>query len=109
MVVLAAVLNGVAVLRAYFRIFTGTRHVATIPLSARSAERFAAVSLSLLVLGAGLWPGPAVWSRYHAADTLLKLRQATGIDHEPGQGDTEDHDQSALDDLLQIEESPDVP
>lgn len=111
MVVLAAVLNGVAVLRAYFRIFTGTRHVATIPLSARPSERFAAVSLSLLVLGAGIWPGPAVWSRYHAADTLLNLRQVTGIDHghDHGHGEREKHEQSALNDWLQIEESPDDP
>ena len=98
-VVLAAALNGVAVLRAYFRIFTGKRHVATIPLTARPAERIALVSLSLIVLGAGLWPGAAVASRHHAAEALLKLRKQTGVD--AGQGDETPHP-SALDQLLEI-------
>jgi len=79
-IVLAAALNGVAVLRAYFRIFTGTRHIATIPLTARPAERLVAISLSLLVLGVGLWPGAVVRSRYHAAEALLRIRQESGID-----------------------------
>jgi NADH-quinone oxidoreductase subunit M len=98
-VVLAAALNGVAVLRAYFRIFTGKRHVATIPLTARPAERIALVSLSLIVLGAGLLPGAAVASRHHAAEALLKLRKQTGVD--AGQGDETPHP-SALDELLEI-------
>jgi NADH-quinone oxidoreductase subunit M len=100
MVVLAAVLNGVAVFRAYFRIFTGTRHVATIPLSARPVERLAIISLSLLVLGAGLWPGPAVRGRYHAADSLLKTREASGIDGDAG---AELPEPSALDAWLHTE------
>jgi NADH-quinone oxidoreductase subunit M len=75
LVVFAAALNGIAILRAYFRVFTGTRHVATISLSPRPAERFAAIALSIVVLGGGLWPQPMVRSRYHAADALLRLRQ----------------------------------
>ncbi|HBJ37412.1 MAG TPA: oxidoreductase [Planctomycetaceae bacterium] len=102
MIVLAAVLNGISVLRAYFRIFTGTRHVATISLSARPAERFVVIIIILLVLGAGVWPGAAVKSRYHAADILLKNRQATGIDH--GSETIEPDGQSALDELLNIHE-----
>jgi len=99
--VLAAALNGIAVLRVYFRIFTGTRHVATISLAARPTERFVAITMSVLVLSVGLWPGIAVRSRYHAAQTLLKLRQATGIDH--GKDEVNPPGHSALDDLLQIE------
>ena len=79
-IVLAAALNGVAVLRAYFRIFTGTRHIATVSLTARPAERLVAITLSLLILGVGIWPGAAIHSRYHAAETLLRLRQESGID-----------------------------
>jgi NADH-quinone oxidoreductase subunit M len=79
-IVLAAALNGVAVLRVYFRIFTGTRHIATIPLATRPAERLIAIALSLIVLGAGFWPGTVVRSRYHAAEILLRLRQESGID-----------------------------
>jgi NADH-quinone oxidoreductase subunit M len=102
MIVLAAVLNGISVLRAYFRIFTGTRHVATISLAARPAERFVAIFISLVVLGAGLWPGIAVRSRYHAAVILLKNRQATGIDSSSQPPVSDGH--SALDDLLNIHE-----
>jgi len=101
MIVLAAALNGIAVLRVYFRIFTGTRHVATISLAARPTERYVAIAMSVLVLSVGLWPGIAVRSRYHAAQTLLKLRQATGIDR--GKDDLKPPGHSALDELLQIE------
>lgn len=103
MIVLAAVLNGISVMRAYFRIFTGTRHVATISLAARPAERFAAIVISVIVLGAGLWPGAAVRSRYHAADILLKNRRATGIDS--GIEHAEIDGQSALEELLNIKDS----
>lgn len=85
-VVVAAALNGIAILKAYFRIFTGTRHVATVSLRARPSERFGVVLLSLLVLGGGLWPQPGVHSRYHAAIALLQLRpqhviERTETDH----------------------------
>lgn len=73
-VVLTAALSGIAILRAYFRIFTGVRHIGTISLKPRRPERFAAYVLSSIVLGGGLWPAPMVHSRYHAADTLLRLR-----------------------------------
>jgi NADH-quinone oxidoreductase subunit M len=74
-VVFAAALNGIAILRVYFRVFTGTRHIATISLSPRRSERIAAIALSLIVIGGGIWPQPMVRSRYHAADALLRLRQ----------------------------------
>lgn len=76
-VVFAAALNGIAILRVYFLIFTGTRHRATISLQPRLNERFAALLVGLLVLGGGLWPQPGVNSRYHAAVSLLRLRQST--------------------------------
>jgi NADH-quinone oxidoreductase subunit M len=78
-VVLAAALNGIAILRAYFLIFTGTRHIATISLAPRRPEKFAAILLSLIVLGGGLWPQPFVHSRYHAADALLRLRPKVDV------------------------------
>lgn len=81
-IVMAAAINGVALLRAYFRIFTGTRHVATVSLAARPTERVVAIILSLLILGVGTWSGAAVHSRYHAAEALLRIRQKSGIDRE---------------------------
>lgn len=75
LVVLAAALNGLAVLKAYFRVFTGTRHPATIDLRSRPAERIAVLVLTLLIIGGGLWPQPGVASRYHAAAELVAARK----------------------------------
>ena len=73
-VVLAAMLNGVAVLLAYFRVFTGTRHTASISLNCRPSERVTILILSALILGGGLYPQPGVSSRYHAAAVIMALR-----------------------------------
>ncbi|MFN9719480.1 MAG: proton-conducting transporter membrane subunit [Planctomycetota bacterium] len=81
-VVVAAALNSVAILRAYFRIFTGVRFHTTVQLRSRGSERFAVLILSGLVLGGGLWPQPGVASRYHAADALMKLRESRNKSNE---------------------------
>ena len=73
-VLMAATLNGIAIMRAYFRIFTGRRFQTTAILRSRASERFALLVLTFLVLGGGLWPQPGVASRYHAAQELLRLR-----------------------------------
>lgn len=73
-VLLAATLNGIAIMRAYFRIFTGRRFQTTAVLRSRASERFALLVLTFLVLGGGLWPQPGVASRHHAAQELLRLR-----------------------------------
>jgi NADH-quinone oxidoreductase subunit M len=75
-VVVAAALNGIAVVRAYFLLFTGTRHGSTIPLPATGRERFAVLTLAALILGLGLVPQPALMARYRAAEEILKERQA---------------------------------
>jgi NADH-quinone oxidoreductase subunit M len=87
MIVIATALNGLAMMQAYFRIFTGPRRATSIDLSYRPAERIAILVLSVLILGGGLWPQPGVASRYHAAVTLLDQRrgehaESTGTDHE---------------------------
>lgn len=83
MVVLAAALNGIAIMYAYFRIFTGTKHVASISLKARPQERFAILVLTFLIIGGGLYVQPGVSSRYHAAKELIAHRhqKADNIDH----------------------------
>jgi NADH-quinone oxidoreductase subunit M len=79
-VVLATALNGIAVMRAYFRIFTGTKHPTTIPMRSQFEERFAIVGLSLLILAGGLYPQPEVESSYKAALHLLEDYHRAG-DH----------------------------
>jgi NADH-quinone oxidoreductase subunit M len=80
-VVIAAALNGIAVLKAYFLLFTGTRHVSTVPLGIGWRERVAVLTLAALILGGGLYPQPGVASRHHAAQELLKGRSP----HEQGE------------------------
>jgi NADH-quinone oxidoreductase subunit M len=75
LVVLAAALNGIAVLKAYFRIFTGKRFFPTISLRSRPAERVAVLTLAALILGGGLYPQPGLTSRYHAASELIEARR----------------------------------
>ncbi|MBX9788110.1 MAG: oxidoreductase [Pirellulales bacterium] len=74
LIVLAATLNGLAILHAYFRVFTGARRGGTIDLQVRLPERVAVLVLTVLILGGGLFPQPGVQSRYAAAAELVKQR-----------------------------------
>ncbi|MEX0718143.1 MAG: proton-conducting transporter membrane subunit [Planctomycetaceae bacterium] len=74
-VVIAAALNGIAVLHAFFRLFTGGRHVSSIPLRARLPERVAALALTALILAGGLFPQPGVSSRRRAAGEIMAARR----------------------------------
>jgi NADH-quinone oxidoreductase subunit M len=76
-VVIAAALNGIAVLQAYFKLFTGARHVSSVPLQMSLREWFAVVSFTVLILGGGLIPQPIVASRYRAATTILAERESS--------------------------------
>jgi NADH-quinone oxidoreductase subunit M len=75
-VVAAAALNGIAVVRAYFLLFTGKRHASTVSLRVGTRERVAVLTLAGLILGGGLFPQPGVSSRYEAAEEILKDREA---------------------------------
>jgi NADH-quinone oxidoreductase subunit M len=86
-VVVAAALNGIAVVQAYFRVFTGTRHVASISLRSRLPERLAVLALAALILGGGLFPQPGISSRHHAATELLRSRQISRRALAPGLAD----------------------
>ena len=76
-VVVSTALNSIAILRAYFRIFTGTSHRSTIMLVSVRSERIAIMTFTVLLIGAGLWPQPGVHSRYDAAVELLDHREVT--------------------------------
>ncbi len=71
-VIAVAALNGIAVLRAFWMLFTGRRVPATaaeLPLS--RAERLAVVGLCVLLVAGGLYPQPELDSRVKAADALF--------------------------------------
>lgn len=78
-VVFAAALNGIAVLQAYFHLFAGTRHTASISLRSRWSERIAIMTLAALILGGGLLPQPGIASRYHAAMEIVRIRAALAV------------------------------
>ncbi len=79
-VVVSTALNSIAILRVYFRIFTGTSHRSTILLVSVRPERIAIMTFTALLIGAGLWPQPGVHSRYDAAVELLDHRDVTKRD-----------------------------
>ncbi|MCC6494113.1 MAG: oxidoreductase [Pirellulales bacterium] len=76
-VVLAAALNGIAVLQAYLRVFTGKRYFPSVSLQSRGPERMAVLTLTLLILGGGIFPQPGLTSRHHAASAIIDARRAT--------------------------------
>uniref|UniRef100_A0A7C2JXL6 Oxidoreductase n=1 Tax=Schlesneria paludicola TaxID=360056 RepID=A0A7C2JXL6_9PLAN len=73
-VVIAAALNGIALVQTYFRLFTGTQYASMISLRLGGRERAAVLTLMALILLGGLAPQFSVSGRYHAALALLKQR-----------------------------------
>jgi NADH-quinone oxidoreductase subunit M len=82
-VVLVAALNGIAVVKAYFLLFTGKRHVSAVPLGIGRRERFAVLTLAVLILLGGVFPQMGVASRHQAAEDLIKERERRTSDGEP--------------------------
>jgi NADH-quinone oxidoreductase subunit M len=76
--VLAGAINGIAVVRVYFLLFTGTTHTSAVRLLVRPRERLAILTLAALILGGGLFPQPGVASRYRAALDVLRARDGSG-------------------------------
>lgn len=75
-VVFASALNGISVVRAYFRLFTGTTHTSQVSLGIVRRERIAVMTLSVLIFIGGIFPQYSVVSRQRAADRLLRQRAA---------------------------------
>ncbi len=76
LVVAAGALNGIGVVRAYFLLFTGARHVSTVSVGIGPRERIALITLAALILGGGIFPQPGVTTREHAASAILEDRDA---------------------------------
>jgi NADH-quinone oxidoreductase subunit M len=74
-VVLAAALNGISIVNAYFRLFTGTRHASSVSLSIGGREKFAVLTIAALILLGGLWPQFNVSRCHDAAEELLEQRK----------------------------------
>jgi NADH-quinone oxidoreductase subunit M len=70
----AAGMNGIAIVRAYLALFTGTRHASPVPMGITPRERFAVLTLAALILGGGLVPQPWVTSFRAAAGEVLQTR-----------------------------------
>jgi NADH-quinone oxidoreductase subunit M len=81
-VVIAAALNGISILRVYFRLFTGTEYLSSFSMLARWPEKIAVLVLSALIIGGGVFPQPGVRSRYHAAKAIM-ARRAESLAHQP--------------------------
>ena len=75
-VVLASAVNGIAILRAYFLLFTGARHTSPVSLAITPRERFAVLTLAFVILGGGLIPQPGLKTRYDSAEQLIREREA---------------------------------
>jgi NADH-quinone oxidoreductase subunit M len=73
-VVAASAINGIAILQAYFALFTGARHIASVSLAPRLRETMTVLILAGLILTGGIYPQPGIASRYHAAIELLRRR-----------------------------------
>lgn len=74
-VVVTAALNGIAILKVWFRIFAARKRDELIPLGVRWPEKFAITLLTVLILAGGIWPQPGLRSRYRAALELLEHRR----------------------------------
>ena len=71
-VVLAAALNGIAVLRVYFQIFAGPPHSSTVSLELGVRERATVLTLVVLIFLGGLFPQPWVKSQSWATDKITE-------------------------------------
>jgi NADH-quinone oxidoreductase subunit M len=78
--IFAAALNGIAILRAYLLLFTGRRHTSAVSLAITSRERFAVLALAALILLGGILPQANVESRFKAAEAILRARGAANAD-----------------------------
>ena len=95
-VVTAGALNGIALLRAYFRLFTGARHHSTVSLGLGTRERVAVLTLSALILGGGLLPQPGVSTRQRAAEEALREHNRRSGKTTPSHKEHERHGQTVI-------------
>ncbi len=81
-VVIAAALNGIAIMKVYFLMFTGTRYVSNISLKASRSEWLAILGVAGLLIAGGLAPQFNVEARFRASKTLLEYRRRHRLNDE---------------------------
>jgi NADH-quinone oxidoreductase subunit M len=86
-VVTAAAVNGIAVVRAYFLLFTGARHFSSVSLAITARERFVLLTLTALILGGGLFPQPGIAYLYAVAEHVLQTREPAAAHPMKAHGD----------------------
>jgi NADH-quinone oxidoreductase subunit M len=69
---IAAMFNGIAIMRAYFALFTGKRPTTSVSLQKTPTERIGIIVIALVVFLGGWFSPGVVASRHHTADKLLE-------------------------------------
>jgi NADH-quinone oxidoreductase subunit M len=106
-VVIAAALNGIAFVKTYFLLFTGTRYSSSVSLNIGGRERVAVLTLTGLIILGGLAPQINVASRHQAAKEILEARKAVAGDDGHDDEDDDDEDENDEDDRDEFEEDDD--
>lgn len=75
--VLISTINGIAVLRAYFLLFTGAKSFTSVPLGISFREQLAVLALIVLLLGGGLYPQLGISDRQSSVASITRLRAST--------------------------------
>jgi NADH-quinone oxidoreductase subunit M len=76
-IIVSTTLNGIAIVRVYFLLFTGKQNRSGIPMPVTTRERVALIVLSSLILVGGLAPQLFLANRQTAAKQLLVLHRGT--------------------------------
>lgn len=74
-ILLATALNGIAVFQVFLRVFTGVKRDTSVSIGSQPSERIAILIMSILILGGGLIPQPAIASRFLAAEHLFEQQE----------------------------------
>ncbi|MCC9608488.1 oxidoreductase [Blastopirellula sp. JC732] len=76
-------LNGIAILKVYFRIFNGRSRVVYYSIGSRPAERFAISIIAALIIAGGLFPQLGMSSCFRAAQHFVQRREENFGAHPP--------------------------
>jgi NADH-quinone oxidoreductase subunit M len=84
LVVVATALAGIAVVRAWFRLFGGPAAIDAPRHAVLPRERGTLLALLVVLVGLGLWPGPFVHALEQVATSLLASRRSAHAPAHPG-------------------------